>query len=62
MLNALSSISNYNVGDTSTSSSAVDQNVKIEATFPNVTNSNEIQDAFNNLINRASQYAFNTKR
>lgn len=33
----------------------VEQNVHIDATFPNVTNSNEIQDAFNNLINIAAQ-------
>lgn len=37
---------------------SLDQNVRIEASFPNVTRSSEIEDAFNNLINRASQYAF----
>ena len=36
----------------------LDQNVKIEAHFPNVTNSDEIERAFDNLVNQASQYAF----
>lgn len=40
----------------------VDQNVHIEASFPNVTNSSEIEDALNNLVNIASQRAFSTKR
>ena len=35
----------------------VDQNVHIEASFPGVTDRNEIEEAFNNLINTASQYA-----
>lgn len=34
-----------------------DQNIRIEANFPNVQDRNEIQEAFNNLINTASQYA-----
>ena len=33
------------------------QEVKIEASFPNATDKNEILDAFDNLINLASQYA-----
>ena len=33
----------------------LEQNVHIDATFPNVQNSNEIEEAFNNLINLASQ-------
>lgn len=39
------------------SSETLEQNVKIEASFPNVQDRNEIEEAFNNLINRASQYA-----
>ena len=35
----------------------LEQNVHIEASFPNVSDRNEIQEAFNNLINTASQYA-----
>jgi hypothetical protein len=36
---------------------ALEQNVKIEATFPNVQDKYEIEEAFNNLVNKASQYA-----
>ena len=32
------------------------QNVEIQATFPSVTNSSEIEDAFNHLVNAAAQY------
>ena len=39
-------------------SGMLDQNVKIQAHFPNVSSSSEIEEAFNNLVNRASQYAF----
>lgn len=35
----------------------LEQNVHIEANFPNVSDRNEIEEAFNNIINRASQYA-----
>lgn len=35
----------------------LDQNVHIDATFPNVTDHSEIEAAFDNLINKASQYA-----
>ena len=36
---------------------ALEQQVHIEASFPGVSDRNEIEEAFNNLINRASQYA-----
>ena len=35
----------------------LDQNVQITAEFPNVTNHNEIEEAFNSLVNRAAQFA-----
>ena len=35
----------------------VEQMVQIEAHFPSVTDRNEIEEAFNNLVNTASQYA-----
>ena len=35
-------------------SNELDQNVHITAEFPNVTNSNEIEEAFNNLVNEAA--------
>ena len=37
--------------------SSLDQNVHIEANFPNVTQHTEIEQAFNNLINIASMRA-----
>ena len=49
----LSSPSYRAPGETET----LEQNVHIEASFPSVTDRNEIEDALNNLINRASQYA-----
>ena len=38
------------------SASGMEQNVVINAEFPNATSSKEIEDALNNLVNRASQY------
>lgn len=35
----------------------LEQEVTIHAEFPNVSDHNEIEEAFNNLINKASQYA-----
>jgi hypothetical protein len=35
----------------------MEQNVHIEASFPGVVDRNEIEEAFNNLVNKASQYA-----
>jgi hypothetical protein len=35
----------------------IEQNVTIHAEFPPVSDRNEIEEAFNNLINAASQYA-----
>lgn len=39
------------------STGELEQNVHIEANFPNVTDKNEIQEAFGNLVNLAAQYA-----
>lgn len=52
---AMNRTSLNNIPSNTTGSSALEQNVKIEANFPNVTNANEIEAAFNNLINMASQ-------
>lgn len=50
--------SNYHAsGVSGYSSSTLDQNVQITAEFPNVTSSNEIEEAFNSLVNRAAQFA-----
>lgn len=35
----------------------LEQQVHVEAVFPNVVNSNEIQDAFNSIVNDAAQWA-----
>ena len=40
----------------------VDQNVHIQAEFPNVHDSKEVENALNNLVNIASQHAFNSRR
>ena len=40
-----------------TGNSLLEQSVTIHAEFPNATNHNEIEEAFNNLVNRAAQYA-----
>jgi hypothetical protein len=39
----------------------IQQEVHIDANFPGVTNSSEIEEAFENLVNKAAQYA-NRKR
>jgi len=46
----------------STPLNEMSQNVTIHADFPNVTERSEIEAAFNNLVNKASQYAFRNKR
>lgn len=52
------SILPYNPGaQVQSNSDMLEQNVHIEANFPNVQDRNEIQEAFNTLINKASQYA-----
>lgn len=52
-INAVSAVDN---------SQKLDQNVHIEASFPNVSNSNEIEEAFNNLVNMATQHVYQNKR
>ena len=52
--------SGFNISSPSigfTGSEMLEQAVHIEASFPGVTDRNEIEEAFNNLINTASQYA-----
>ena len=49
------------LGKISNQNDIVDQNVRIEANFPNVTDKYEIQEAINNLVNLASQKAFDNK-
>ena len=53
ILNRLAGIAAANANGTA-SSGLLDQNVNIQATFPNVTSSREIEDALNNLVNMAA--------
>jgi hypothetical protein len=43
----------FNMNNTDT----LEQNVHIEASFPGITEHNELEQAFNNLVNQAAQYA-----
>ena len=43
------------VGNANGFTDTLEQNVHIEAVFPNVTKSQEIENALNNLVNTASQ-------
>ncbi len=59
-LNQLSSLLNLDAimeGLSQNSVSNLQQNITIQAEFPDATNHNEIELAFENLLNRASQYA-----
>lgn len=49
----ISSIASYTPEPTS---QAVDQQVRIEASFPGVSVAKEVEDALNDLINQAAQY------
>lgn len=66
LLNRLSNLVsnlNNNFGNINTGEEKIlEQKVQIDATFPNVKDSREIEDAFNNLINYASQYAYSTRK
>lgn len=61
MYSNLASVHAGSIANTS-NTSEIEQNVHITAEFPNVQNSNEIQDAFDNLVNRAAQYVGSLKR
>ena len=54
-------LGNITAGSVYSGTDAIQQEVHITAEFPNATNSAEIQDAFDNIINRAAQYV-TTKR
>ena len=55
--NSLMSSFKQNVTALIGSGGTLDQHVTIDAHFPNVTNSGEIENAFGNLVNLAAQYA-----
>ena len=54
MLAGLGAMSAHSINSTN---SELNQNVEIHADFPNVTDKNEIVEAFDNLVNLATQYA-----
>ena len=49
--------SGLSIGQLANNNQTLQQEVTIHAEFPNATDHNEIEEAFNNLVNRASQYA-----
>lgn len=53
----LGSLGAITAGTVMSTSSAMNQSVEIHADFPNVTERSEIEAAFDDLINRATQYA-----
>lgn len=61
-LMGLSSSFNAPMSAISAGSDSLEQKVYIEASFPNVQSSHEIEDALNNLVNVASQRAFRSQR
>lgn len=60
MASTISRLTSTTIGNIDNSSS-VDQNVVISADFPNVSSRDEIEAAFDNLINRAAQYSYRNK-
>lgn len=61
LLARLSSVSTPSYNN-NTNSSLLEQNVHIDATFPNVKNASEIEEALNNLVNSASQRIYENSR
>ena len=55
MLSRLASLNASAVGFNANNTETIEQNVHIEASFPNVKDSREIENALNNLVNTASQ-------
>ena len=55
MLSRLASLNASAAGFNSSNTETIEQNVHIEANFPNVKDSKEIENALNNLVNTASQ-------
>lgn len=55
VLAKLSSLSANSLSNDVFDGNQLEQNVHIDATFPNVTNSHEVEDAINNLVNMATQ-------
>jgi hypothetical protein len=56
LLNKMNAIASNMGGNIFAGNDTLEQVVHIDAQFPNVTNSSEIEDALNNLVNRAAQH------
>ena len=61
MRNMLSNIGSQGLGQIQSSGNALEQNVHIEASFPNVSSTYEIEAALNNLVNAATQHIHKNK-
>ncbi len=61
MRNMLSNFNSQGLGQIQSSSNALEQNVHIEANFPNVSSTYEIESALNNLVNAATQHIHKNK-
>ena len=61
MRNILSNIGSQGLGQIQSSGNALEQNVHIEASFPNVSSTREIETALNNLVNAATQHIHKNK-
>lgn len=62
LIGKINSPINNTINQTGKENTTLDQNVHIEAVFPNVSSSNEIEKAFNDLVNLASQRAMSTRK
>lgn len=56
--NGLLGLLNMGSASANTSKDSIEQNVHIEANFPNVTDRQEIENAFDNLVNIAAMRAY----
>ena len=61
MLNKLATLNASSLGF-NMEGETIEQNVHIEATFPNVRDSHEVEDALKNLVNTASQRVYSNKK
>lgn len=62
LLGLLKNIEDIPVGFSTDNELTIEQKVQIEANFPNVEDSSQIEEAFTNLVNYASQHAYDTRR
>jgi hypothetical protein len=61
-LNEISGVRAPSIKSVTTDSGVVEQKVQIDATFPNVKDHKEVEQALNNLVNVAAQRAMQNKR